>query len=460
MKLDRLRERVTRAVPRSLLLGVPMLLQRIDASAADVGRTALSQRGFETERSVSTDELADAFTAELDALDATHAVKDDANVVAGPGPFTRLVKALRASMKSGVLHTGRQHAGMHLKSIFSMERRAFMDLATEWAEKGMHSVLLVSDDAAETLALKGVDKLDELNRSLAGKALSDVPFNQAMSLPGGTTVKRTSFYNAGEKLTVTVPARELGVTREMVGIFDAKAYRAAIDEARRLGRDPKLIDPNTFCEPPRNVDELTFVFFGQLDTGQKLVNGLLTMFPRAERVAIGGLLVAGAGSSARAENAQLSGTSAAERVQQITAEHIAAFAAQSGLSPTEDITSAWDALTDAGVEIGAQIAIDWSLITAFGSRVGGVISLILMPTTLNGGEGAYLQAQREHMHRAMLRADLESIVSAMVADISEQVGSEMLEEGYPSSACRFADQIRPHVESVVRSNLETLLGPQ
>lgn len=455
MKLETLRDKISGAVPKSLLLGVPLFLQTVTARAETLDTNALSARGFDTEVGVSPRAMADAFQAELRTLGAAEVGEDVAH---GPGPFARLIKALRSSVGKGVTFTGRKHAGTHLKSIFSMNRGAFIEKATEWANKGMHSVLLVSDDAAERLASKGIDKLDELNDMMRGRSLADVPVNETIRLRGGSTVRRSQFYGSGEKLAVTVPAKELGVTREMVGIFDARAYKSAIDDAIRAGRDPKLVDPNTFCEPAKSVDELTYVFYGQLDTGQKLVNGLLTMFPRAERVAIGGVMVAGTAGAVKAQEAPLAGSTVDARVQQIAAEHIAAFASGTGLTEEVDITSAWDRLSETGVEVGAQIAIDWGLIATFGSRVGGVLSLLLMPQTLNGGEGGYLEYQRQDMIRSMLQSEMDDIVPAMVGDIAEQLADEMKSEGYSNRACDFAEQIKPNLERAVRQNLEILLS--
>lgn len=459
IKLDSVREAMSGIVPKSLLLGIPLFLQSVSSKAATLDSSALSDRGFRTEIGVSPKAMANSFADELRTYGAEPAAVrgvSEAETM-GPGPFTRLIKALRGSVGKGVGFTGRKHAGIHLKSIFSMDRGAFMKKALGWANKGTHSVLLVSDDAAAKLANKGIDKLDELNGLMRGKSLADVPIDETIRLSGGSTVRRSKFYGSSEKLSVTVPAKELGVGREVVGIFDAKAYKTAVDNAVAAGRDPKLIDPSTFSEPAKNVDELTFVFFGQLGTGQKLVNGLLTMFPRAERVAIGGLLLTGTAGTAKASVSPLGGTTADERVQQVTAEHLANFAASAGLSEEIDITSTWDKLTESGAEIGAQIAVDWGLVAALGSRVGGVLSFILMPQTLNGGEGAFLEFQQAEFVRNSILERLDDVTAAMVGDISEQISQELKDAGYPAG-CDFGEKARPNIERAVRHNLDVLLS--
>lgn len=452
MKLQNVRDAVSGLVPKTLLLGVPLFLQTVTTRAADLGRSDLGARGFSTEIGVSPQDHADAFAAELRAIAVA---PDDAAI--GPGPFARLIKSLRASVGQGVMFTGRKHAGTHLKSIFSMNRAAFIEKARGWAGKGTHSILVVSDDQAANLAHRAIDKLEEFNGLMAGKALDDVPMNQTVRLSGGSTVHRSTFYEAGDKLSVRIPAKDLGISLRDVGIFDAKAYTAAVDDAIAAGTDPKLIDPNTFCEAAKSVDELRFVFYGQLSTGQKLVSGLLTMYPNTQRVAIATAGLVTAAGTVQAKDCTVAGTSVDDRVGQLVDEHLAAFASQSGLGSTMDVSSAWDRFTETGAEIGGQIAIDWGLVTAFGSRVGGVLSLILMPTTLNGGEGASLAWQHQEWLRQEMIDNRDKIADAMVGDVIEHLGVELRDAGY-DNGCDYADQIRPHIEVIVQQNLDALLG--
>lgn len=449
--IDKLRDLVNRPLPQALLVGLPLFFRTVTARAESLPTTALDHRGFNTELGVSKDQTSAAFARELSVF----AASESTGVEIGPGPLARLVKALRLSLKEGgAVFRGAKHAGIHLRSMFNADRGVFMERMLEAANKGTHSVLLISDDAAAKLAEKGVDKLDELSNLLTGSKLDDIPFNRAMQLEGGATVTRSKFWNSAEKLTVNIPAEELGITRAMVSIFDAKAYKKAIDEAIKLGRDPKLIDPNSFCEPAKSVDNLTYVFFGELSTGSKLVNGLLTMYPNAQRLAIGAtVLTASTAVKAKAETAMVDASTTVERrVEQLTAEHLAQFAAGMGIGDKIDVTSTWDKVTDAGKEIGFSMAVDWGLVAKFGSRVGGVISLLLMPTEMGKGSVPI------HNWPALMRPNVESIADAMTNDILERLTEELDRAGYKDS-CAFGDKIRKDVRAGVVENLAVLLAP-
>jgi hypothetical protein len=278
---------------------------------------------------------------------------------------------------------------MHLRSVLAGDANAVMNRMLELADKGKHSLLLITDDAAAKLAEKGVDKLDDLSRSLTGTKLDDFPLDRPFRLADGSTVTRSKFWGAADKLTVTIPAAELGITREAVSIFDGKAYKAAVELAKKSGKDPSTINPSTFCEPAKSVDNLTYVFFGELSTGQKMVNGILTMYPNAQRLAIGAATLTAATGSVKAANAQLPGAASVEqRVEQLTAEHVARFAAGAGLGDRIDVTSTWDKVKDTGAEVGLSLALDWGIVEALGARVGGVVTLVLSPLELNKSEGA------------------------------------------------------------------------
>lgn len=255
-KLDKLRDLVTRPIPQALLVGVPLFFRTVTARAEELPASALDARGFTIGVDVAKEQHAAAFARQLSVYAA-----DAAGETVGPGPLARLVKALRLSLKDGgALFRGTKHAGIHLRSMFNMDRAYFMERMLDAADKGTHSVLLIADDAAAKLAEKGVDKLDELSTMMAGKKIDDIPLDRAMHLEGGSSVTRSKYWGSADKLTVSIPASELGITREMVSIFDAKAYKKAVEAALKLGRDPKLIDPSSFCEPAKSVDNLTYVF--------------------------------------------------------------------------------------------------------------------------------------------------------------------------------------------------------
>lgn len=463
--LDKLRNTLGATIPKSVLVGLPLFFQTLTAKAAALPTNAVETRGFTTELGVSKDSTVRAFTDELatfargaertDSVEAVHGA-----ALAGPGgPLARLVKALRLSIKEGgALHRGAKHSGTHLKSSFSGDRTAVMERMLEAAEKQKHSFLLISDEAAEKLAEKGIDKLDELSKKLTGTKLDDFPLDQPFALTGGSTVTRTKFWGSSEKLTVSIPAAELGITREMVSVFNGKAYKAAVELAKKEGRDPTLVDPSAFCEPAKSVDNLTYVFYGELSTGSKLVNGLLTMYPNAQRLAIGAAVLTTATGTVKAESATLPGAASVERrVEQLTAEQLARFAAGAGLSEQIDITSTWDKVKDAGTEIGLGIALDWGLIEALGSRVGGVISFLLMPTPLNQSEGATLAMMREDFARDQMRKNVDKIADAMTGDITERLAEELDAAGY-KKGCEFGDKIRKDVKAAVLENLNVLLA--
>ncbi|MCK6548023.1 hypothetical protein L6R52_19385 [Myxococcota bacterium] len=463
--LDKLRNTLGATVPKSLLVGLPLFFETLTAKAAALPTNAADARGFTTELGVSKDSTVRAFTDELatfargaertDGVAAIHGAE-----VAGPGgPLARLVKALRLSIKEGgALHRGAKHAGMHLRSSLSGDRAVVMERMLEVAEKQKHSILLITDDAAAKLAEKGIDKLDELSKTLTGTKLDDFPLDKPFALSGGSTVTRTKFWGSSEKLTVTIPASELGITREMVSVFDGKAYKAAVELAKKQSRDPKLVDPSTFCEPAKSVDNLTYVFFGELSTGSKLVNGLLTMYPNAQRLAIGAAVLTTASGTVKAESAKLPGAPSVERrVEQLTAEHVARFAAGAGLTEQIDITSTWDKVKDAGTELGLGLALDWGIVEALGARVGGVVTFLLMPTPLNSGEGATLAMMREQFALDQLRKNVDQIADAMTGDITDRLAEELGAAGY-KKGCEFGDEIRKDVRAAVLENLNVLLA--
>jgi hypothetical protein len=447
--LEELRKYVYTSSSQLLLTSLPLLFRTVEGRAENLPSGTLDLRGFTTELGVSSEQTSIAFAREL----SLYAHEDG-----GPGPLARLVKALRLSLKSdGAILRGTKHAGIHLKSMFNADRAVFMERMLDAANKGTHSVLLIADDAAEALAAKGVDKLDELSRTMAGQKLDDIPFNRAMHLDGGSTVTRGEFWGSADKFTVSIPASELGVTREMVSIFDAKAYKKAVEAAQRAGDDPKLIDPSSYCEPAKKVDNLTYVFFGELSTGSKLVNGLLTMFPNAQRLAIGTAVLTASTGKVKAETATLGETTVARRVEELTAEHLAQFAAGAGLGEKIDVTSTWDKVTDAGAEIGMSVALDWGLIEAFGARLGGLLGFLLMPVEANKGEGATLAWMREQHARSLMRENMDAIADAMTNDIVDRAAEELERGGY-KDACAFGDRVRKNVRAAVVENLSILLA--
>lgn len=463
--LDKLRNTLGATVPKSLLVGLPLFFQTLTQRAEALPTSALGARGFTTELGVSRDSTTRAFADELAtfAQGAEAARGVDAVGVserAGPGgPLARLVKALRLSIKDGgALYRGARHAGMHLRSSFSGDRKVVMERMLELAEKKSHSILLLSDDAATKLAEKGIDKLDELSRSLSGSKLEDFPLNTPFRLSGGSTVTRTKYFNSAEKLTVSIPAAELGITKEMVSVFDAKAYKAAVDAAKAAKKDPTLIDPSAFCEPAKSVDNLTYVFLGELSTGSKLVNGLLTMYPNAQRLAVGAAVLTTASGTVKAAEAPIGSANSVEhRVEQLTAEHVARFAAGAGLTDQIDITSTWDKVKDSGAEIGFSLALDWGIVEALGSRVGGVVTLLLSPLELNSSEGATLAWMREEAARTTMRNNVDQIASAMTNDIVDRLAEDLDRAGY-RNGCGFGDKIRKDVKAAVTQNLNVLLA--
>jgi hypothetical protein len=463
--LDKLRNTLGATVPKSLLVGLPLFFQTLTTKAAALPTSALDARGFTTELGVSKDSTTRAFADELATFahgaDKAGAVAPlGASELAGPGgPLARLVKALRLSVKDGgALYRGARHAGMHLRSSFSGDRTVVMERMLELAEKKSHSVLLISDEAAAKLADKGIDKLDELSRSLTGSKLDDFPLDAPFRLTGGSTVTRTKYWGSAEKLTVTIPASELGITKAMVSVFDAKAYKAAVDAAKAAKKDPTLIDPSAFCEPAKSVDNLTYVFFGELSTGSKLVNGLLTMYPNAQRLAIGAAVLTTASGTVKAANAPISSANNVEhRIEQLTAEHVARFAAGAGLTDQIDITSTWDKVKDSGAEIGLSLALDWGIIEALGSRVGGVVTLLLSPLELNSSEGGTLAWMREEAARTTMRTNVDKIADAMTNDIVDRLAEELDKAGY-KDACGFGDKVRKDVKAAVSQNLNVLLA--
>lgn len=185
------------------------------------------------------------------------------------------------------------------------------------------------------------------------------------------------------------------------------------------------------------------------------------MFPKAQKQAIGTVLLsAGASTKLKAETATISGTSTTvqRRVEELTSEHLARFAAGAGLSEKIDLSSTWDKVSDAGTEIGLNIALDWGIVEALGARVGGVLTFLLMPTSLNSSEGGTLALMQEQHARSIMRENMAPIADAITNDVLEQIAAELDASGY-QDGCGFGDKIRKDVRAAVMTNLSILLAP-